>query len=57
MTPDQAYQDGYDARKFDGAAPRDNPHPFASPLWDAWMDGWLDRRDWERRTGAERGRA
>jgi hypothetical protein len=57
MTPDQAYQDGYDARKFDGAAPRDNPHPFTSALWDAWMDGWLDRRDWERRTGAERGRA
>jgi|HubBroStandDraft_6_1064221.scaffolds.fasta_scaffold92160_3 hypothetical protein len=57
MTPDQAYQDGYDARKYDRATLRANPHPITSDLWTAWVDGWLDRRDWERRTGAERGRA
>lgn len=48
MSSDQAYQDGYDARKA-GEPLSANPFTPSQALFTDWAIGWLDRRDADRR--------
>lgn len=47
MTANQAYQNGYDARK-DAKPISFNPFNTLQSLHTDWENGWLDRRDYEK---------